>query len=152
MSKGSGWSRSNVEPLLTCGLLTPISRAFFPSLLAANQCGREFFSSRLAANKCGRGFFSLRLAASQCGRGSGVIEPQVLQKTQPGPTVESPQNKWSPRERATERSILSAANRLRDSCSTMDGRASPTALRCGKPQKKRIPDRTGLRQAADLCP
>jgi len=32
----------------------------------------------------------------------------------------------------------------------MDGRASPTALRCGKPQKKRIPDRSGLRQAV-LC-
>ena len=70
----------------------------------------------------------------QCGRGSWVIDPQVLQRTQPVPTVTRLRD-ISERASARQKN-LSAARRLRKGRYTLLGRASPTALLRGKPVKQ----------------
>ena len=72
--------------------------------------------------------------AAQCGRGSWVIDPQVLQRTQPVPTVTRLRD-ISERASARQKN-LSAARRLRKGRYTLLGRASPTALLRGKPVKE----------------
>ena len=72
--------------------------------------------------------------AAQCGRGSWVIDPQVLQRTQPVPTVTRLRD-ISERASARQKN-LSAARRLRKGRYTLLGRASPTALLRGKPVKQ----------------
>ena len=118
-----------------------VTRMFTPSLRVYHTCQEVFlFRYSYSSSNCpglqtrdhgSQKESRRRLAALQYGRGSWVIDPHVLQKTPPCPTVTRITNISERAKHATER--LSAAGRLQKGRCTLIGRASPTALPRGKP-------------------